>query len=188
MNNIKGHENVKRSVEIALLGSFSIMLVGGLSSGRKSFIKIIDDFKSINETEYQYTYAKSFDICECMEKDCICEVDNIANHRTKLNQTLVKGYDFILELCNVTFEKLNSKGKLETTENVIKRLEQSTKFTDTKLDSGCTALLKNAYEKLNLYPVDYYKIIKIARVIANLDKSEFIEAQHIAEAIQYRRI
>lgn len=56
-----------------------------------------------------------------------------------------------------------------------------------QLDSESRLLMKNAAIKLNLSARAYYKVIKVARTIADLENSDTIESSHIAESLQYRR-
>ena len=57
-----------------------------------------------------------------------------------------------------------------------------------KLDEMGTQLIEVAFHKLNLSARAYTRILKVARTIADLDHSENIKAEHIAEAIQYRSL
>ena len=49
-------------------------------------------------------------------------------------------------------------------------------------------ILKNAFDTLNFSARAYHKLLKLARTIADLDGSENILVNHIAEAIQLRNL
>jgi magnesium chelatase family protein len=55
------------------------------------------------------------------------------------------------------------------------------------LDSSAEALLRTAMTRLHWSARAYHRVLKVARTIADLDAAHTISAQHIAEAIQYRR-
>ena len=56
------------------------------------------------------------------------------------------------------------------------------------LDSAGELLLKEALVELGLSARAHDKICKVARTIADLDGSENVRAEHVAEAIGYRKL
>ena len=56
-----------------------------------------------------------------------------------------------------------------------------------KLEPAAEKLLAQASEQLNLSARSYFKTIKVAQTIADLDASDLILAKHLAEALTYRR-
>jgi magnesium chelatase family protein len=57
-----------------------------------------------------------------------------------------------------------------------------------EIDNDSDRLLETAMEKLGLSARAHSRILKIARTIADVDGSEKISADHVAEAIQYRSL
>ena len=56
-----------------------------------------------------------------------------------------------------------------------------------KMESAAEKLLASASERLNLSARSYFKTIKVARTIADLDGTDLILAKHLAEALTFRR-
>ncbi len=54
------------------------------------------------------------------------------------------------------------------------------------LEEGSKQLLKNAVEQMHLSARSYFRILKLARTIADLEENKMIQDKHIAEALQYR--
>ena len=57
-----------------------------------------------------------------------------------------------------------------------------------KLDKVSKDLLNQFFERMNLSARTYFKILKVARTIADLEGEENIKVDHIAEAISYRTL
>ena len=55
-------------------------------------------------------------------------------------------------------------------------------------DAASMDMLRMALERLKLSARAYSRILKVARTIADLDQSEKVQSQHVAEAIGYRNL
>lgn len=144
-------------------------------------------------------------------QECTCQPGSVEKYLNKISGPLLDRIDLHVEVVPVPFEELSKHNIGENSktvrERVIKaRKIQTERFADvpnvhsnaqmtTKLiqrychlDEKCSLLLKNAMEKLDLSARAYDRILKVARTIADLDASENIETQHLAEAIQYRSL
>ena len=56
-----------------------------------------------------------------------------------------------------------------------------------QLEPAAEKMLAAASEKLNLSARSYFKTIKVAQTIADLDNSDVILDRHLAEALTYRK-
>ena len=57
-----------------------------------------------------------------------------------------------------------------------------------ELDESAAQMLKNAMSDMQLSARAYDRILKVSRTIADLARSDRIEADHVAEAIHYRAL
>jgi len=142
------------------------------------------------------------------EKKCTCSPGSILNYSKKISGPIIDRIDLHIEVPRINFEKLSSDKKEESSLDIKKRVEKTRKIqtrrfknlpfiTNSEMSSEAVKnfcplsfnserLLKNAVEQMHLSPRSYFRILKLARTIADLDEKEKIEDQHIAEALQYR--
>src|SRR5690554_3730195 len=141
--------------------------------------------------------------------ECTCTGPQINKYRAKVSGPLLDQIDIHIEVPALTIDELTGKARsgessAEMRKEVIAAQEiqlERYKDEDFKFNSGLSGkalekycpvddaglfLLKNAIEKLGLSARAYDRILKLARTIADLDKSEKIKHDHIAEAVQYR--
>jgi len=145
------------------------------------------------------------------EKECVCNPGIVQKYLNKISGPLLDRIDLHIEVTPVPFNDLSKNTIAEESKDIRQRvinsrLIQSKRFVNddniycnaqmrTKdlkkyclLNEAGNALLKNAMERLGLSARAYDRILKVARTIADLDNSENIETNHIAEAIQYRSL
>lgn len=144
------------------------------------------------------------------EKQCVCSPGSVQKYLNRISGPLLDRIDIHIEVVPVPFEELSKNVVVESShtirERVIccreiqqKRFENSSIYCNAQmttkmlqkycvLNGECKTILKTAMEKLGLSARAYDRIIKVSRTIADLSQSEQIEAEHLAEAIQYRSL
>ena len=116
-----------------------------------------------------------------------------------------------LEVGSVSYKDMSSANSGESSAAIKERVEQARSIQKKRfeqrrdyysngqmtpkdikklchLDRPSKNLLEEAVERLGLSARSYHRILKIARTIADLDRCKTLQAKHIAEAIQYRRL
>lgn len=143
-------------------------------------------------------------------KKCICTDAAKKRYMDKISGPILDRIDIHIEVAPVDYEQLSSRGAEECSADIKKRVNkarelQRKRFEGTSitcnarmtpkmtkeyciLSDDANHMLKISFEKLGLSARAYDKILRIARTIADLDSSERIEMQHIAEALQYRSL
>jgi len=163
----------------------------------------------------QFMLVAAMNPCPCgyfgsHVRACKCTPGQIARYLAKVSGPLVDRIDIHIDVPAVAFSKLRSKARqidsemLRTGVMNARRI-QSRRFGDgrimtnahmshqqietfCKLDSTSEMMLKQAVVELGLSARAHDKICKVARTIADLDGSDNIRAEHIAEAISYRKL
>jgi magnesium chelatase family protein len=163
-----------------------------------------------------FMLVASMNPCPCgyynhPEKECVCAPGIVQKYLNKISGPLLDRIDLHIEVTPVPFSELSKQQVSEHSEDIRERVIKARKIqserykndkqihcnaqmrtkdlkTYCELNETSNTLLKNAMERLGLSARAYDRILKVARTIADLENSENIETNHIAEAIQYRSL
>lgn len=142
-------------------------------------------------------------------KECICSPINLVRYQRKISGPIIERVDIWLEVPRIDHIKLSENQYIgEKSESVRKRVTDARELQKKRLEKvGKTfnaemsardlvnviemsqeakEILNKSAESLGFSPRVYHKIIKVARTIADLEKTKEIAPKHIMEAIQYR--
>ncbi|MFZ5639926.1 MAG: YifB family Mg chelatase-like AAA ATPase [Bacillota bacterium] len=152
--------------------------------------------------------------CPCgyygdIERECNCSPAQIKRYLSRISGPLLDRIDIHVEVPRLKYDHLTDNECQETTAAIVSRVSaarsiQAERFNSkTKNNAAMTAkevrkyckqskaaaeLMKDAFYSLGLSARAYNKILKISRTIADLEASETIEKEHLAEAIDYRSL
>ncbi|MEO1418804.1 MAG: YifB family Mg chelatase-like AAA ATPase [Bacteroidota bacterium] len=163
-----------------------------------------------------FMMVASMNPCPCgyfnhPERECVCGPPQVQRYLSKISGPLLDRIDLHIEVTPVKFEELAARpeGEKSTTiqARVIQARDRQIARFDAhqgiysnammppnmvrqvcQIDEVSQNLLKTAMKKLDLSARAFDRILKVARTIADLAAKEQIEADHIAEAIQYRSL
>ncbi len=144
------------------------------------------------------------------QHECTCAPMAIQRYRSRISGPLLDRIDIHVEVPAVKYKDLAERSAGESSEAIrarvnaareiqLKRFRSATIFCNAQmgareqkeyceLEPAGEKLLEVAINRLGLSARAYTRILKVARTIADLDRSEAIHAAHISEAIQYRSL
>jgi magnesium chelatase family protein len=161
----------------------------------------------------KFILIASMNPCPCgyygdSAKPCVCSASQIQNYRKKISGPIIDRIDIHLEVSRVSLDCIDNELPAENSAQIKSRVEDCRKiqkerfkndkiFTNAemssektlqycRLDEKAKKLITAAMESMNFSARSYFRLLKLSRTIADLDKKDNISADHLAEALQYR--
>ena len=163
-----------------------------------------------------FMFVASMNPCPCgyygdPTHHCVCTPGQIGRYLSKISGPLLDRIDLHVEVPVVPFSQLSQMQPGESSSAIrdrviMARQIQQQRYKDYKgiycnaqmtermihlfaePDERSLDMLRTAMERLSLSARAYSRILKVARTIADLERSEKIQSHHIAEAIGYRNL
>ncbi|MDO4458682.1 MAG: YifB family Mg chelatase-like AAA ATPase [Clostridia bacterium] len=143
-------------------------------------------------------------------RKCTCSPVMVSRYLSRISGPLLDRIDLHIEVPPVEYAELSGNEVAESSAEIKKRVNaardiQVKRYEGTgvtcnanatasllhdtaKLSREADKLMQTAFEKFGFSARTYDRVVKVARTIADLEGSEMIEAEHMAEAVQYRSL
>ncbi|MBI4240020.1 ATP-binding protein, partial [Candidatus Uhrbacteria bacterium] len=143
-------------------------------------------------------------------KQCLCSLGSVMKYHKKISGPLIDRIDVFVDVPPVDGDKLMTPSREHAMDSALlrekvekARARQRERFSGEgittnaemsssrverccRLDVQAEQLMKMALEKLALSARSYFRVLKVARTIADLDGCDDITHEHVAESLQYR--
>ncbi len=164
----------------------------------------------------QFLLIAASNPCPCgyygdTKRRCKCLPGSISRYQKRVSGPILDRIDIHIDVPSVDTEKLvadNQSLKRENSKSIQSRVQEARnvqirRFDGTKiksnsemstkevksyapLSSDCRVMMISASASMNLTARSYFKVVKVARTIADLAGQNDITTHHLAEALQYR--
>ncbi len=141
---------------------------------------------------------------------CTCSKAVIERHLNKISRPLLDRMDLCVEVLRPTLSELTEAKTEETSAEIRSRVEQTQRIQQTRfagtgisynsqipstlIKEWCPMapegekLLRDSFERLELTARGYYRIIRVARTIADMEGTKRIERSHVQESLLFRSL
>lgn len=142
------------------------------------------------------------------EKECSCSRGTVTRYQRKLSGPICDRIDLFVNVPRIKYNKLAGDELAESSESIRLRVQNARDIQDRRfradsifynaemnnrhlkkycqIDTAGKELMFQAIRRFHLSARSYFRTLKIARTIADLEPSKNIETRHLAEALQYR--
>lgn len=151
--------------------------------------------------------------CKCgyagdPDRDCTCTHTEINKYQKRLSGPILDRIDLLVNVSKVKNSELFEIAPSESSQSVRERVQKARDFQSNRykqlaifcnaelehqqikkfviLDQDLQDLLKKAVDTMNLSARGYYRVLKVARTIADLQLNNTISKENILEALSYR--
>ena len=163
----------------------------------------------------EFSLVAAMNPCPCgffghPKKKCICSQQAVKHYLGKISGPMLDRLDIHVEVAPVEYSELSGKPTGETSAEIRRRVEAARKIQNDRyrgtgiscnarltpalmnkychLTDDADRILKAAFEVMGMSARSYDRILKIARTVADLDRSDNIGSAHISQAIQFRSL
>ena len=144
---------------------------------------------------------------------CTCKPEDVKRYISRISGPMLDRIDIQIELPSLSYSEISASDEnAERSETIRARVCEARAFAQNRmrdskteifcnaqldaagihkyciLDDEASALLRTAYDRMGLSARGYDRILRVARTVADLAKSDLIRAPHVAEAIQLRSL
>jgi len=119
-----------------------------------------------------------------VETQKLVDDDRRGNNKRESSEEIQKRVQKARDVQTRRYKNTNSPARARIKANSEMTTKSVKEFC--QLSVGCRTMMVSATNAMNLTARSYFKVIKIARTIADLAGEDNITTSHLAEALQYR--
>lgn len=174
----------------------------------------ISRIKNVNTYPCDFLLVACCNPCPCGNynnpyKECKCSEHRIESYLSRASTPLLDRFDIFVEMTPSKLQEIKNDVTIETSEDIRKRvmeakliqkkryIEEDFYYNDAipsrlidkycKLTNDAEIFLDMIFKKNKLSMRGYHKLLRVSRTIADLEKKECIDLEHISEAYSFRK-